>query len=495
MRVLAAIRLSRDQDTSTSVERQREQINDWARLKGAEVVAESVDTDVSGKVSPFTRPELGPFLRAPLVDTWDCLAFAKLDRVTRDVGDWDRLTKWSKEHGKHLVSIAEGLDLTTSAGRGMASVTAVFAQMERERIADRCRESAAKLIETGRWRGGRTPYGYQPVRCGDGYTLVQHPAQAAVSTTMADMAIDGQSNGRISSWLTREHVPTPKGGYAWTPASVRLVLCNPALAGFGSRVVGGKRGADGKRSKRVRVLVRDPDGNEVMITAEPILSRERWAELQAAMDSRGQHRRERVGGHMLLRVAYCGLHQSLRGGSRSWSPLYGSARKDRPSWYHCQVCGYGAAMDKLELIVERSMLQAIGASFMPRLVAIPGEDHTAELHTVEARIAEIEDLVSRNELPVASAARMLSVAEAERERLAALPQREPRVEYEPTSVRVSAHWETLNRDQRGQFYRQWGITAIADRRGVIVRMPWEGIHDDSAAKIAAAFGLTPGSKS
>jgi hypothetical protein len=111
---------------------------------------------------------------------------------------------------------------------------------------------------------------------------------------------------------------------------------------------------------------------------------------------------------------------------------------------------------------------------------------------VEARIAEIEQLVSDGSLPVASAARMLASAESERERLAALPQRDARAEYQPTAQTVSAHWATLDRGERGQFYRDWQITCYADAAGVVVRMPWESAGtDDSAERIARAFGLVP----
>ena len=45
-----------------------------------------------------------------------------------------------------------------------------------------------------------------------------------------------------------------------------------------------------------------------MITSEPVLTDERWRQLQAALDSRGQKRApRRLGSHQLLRVAYCGV--------------------------------------------------------------------------------------------------------------------------------------------------------------------------------------------
>jgi DNA invertase Pin-like site-specific DNA recombinase len=491
-RVLAGIRLSRDQDASTSVERQRDQASMWARMTGAEVVAEAVDTDVSGNVPAMEREKLGPYFRAPLLDTWDVLVVAKLDRLTRNVSDFCALITWAEEHRKTIVSIAESFDLSTPAGRMVAKIMATFAEFERERIGERMRESMAKLATLGRWRGGKAPYPYVGVKAsGDGWTLVQDPERAAVANGMVDDAIAGQSNGKIADRLNAEKIPTARGGYEWTPENVRVMLHNPALAGYSV--------AHGE-------IVRDADGAEVMVTAEPLLSRERWNELQAAMTSRGQHHRERVGGHQLLRVAYCRNCSPERGkhshgpqerciSKTCRVPLYGALRqgRTRKDLYRCGRCGYATGMEELEIVLERFVLGRIGGKPMPKLVTIPGEDHTAELHTVEARIAEIEALVDSGSLPVASAARMLASAETERERLAALPQREARVEYVATSQTVSEHWDTLTHEQRGQFYRDWEFTCFADTKGVAFRMPWDALGSDSdqAARIAKAFGMAP----
>src|SRR5215208_201302 len=83
LRVLGRVRLSRDTDASTSVERQREHIEDWARRHDSEIVGWAEDVDVSVKVDPFKTPDLGPWLRLPKMIEWDVLVAWKLDRVSR----------------------------------------------------------------------------------------------------------------------------------------------------------------------------------------------------------------------------------------------------------------------------------------------------------------------------------------------------------------------------------------------------------------------------
>jgi hypothetical protein len=58
MRWIGAIRLSSVTDVTTSPERQRLSINQWA-ARGDDVMAWADDLDVSGAVSSFARPQLG----------------------------------------------------------------------------------------------------------------------------------------------------------------------------------------------------------------------------------------------------------------------------------------------------------------------------------------------------------------------------------------------------------------------------------------------------
>src|SRR5579859_5316793 len=138
MRILGAARLSHDTDESTSIARQREQIELTTRARGDTLVHITEDTDVSGAVAPDRRPELGPWLTDPsLVGQWDVLMVAKLDRLTRSSQDFARLVEWCQDHGKTLVSISESIDLGTAAGRLAVDIFVRFAQYERERMSER----------------------------------------------------------------------------------------------------------------------------------------------------------------------------------------------------------------------------------------------------------------------------------------------------------------------------------------------------------------------
>src|SRR5713101_4195539 len=106
MRLLDVVRLSRDTDESTSPERQHESNRYMARARGDRIVASIEDLDVSGSVSPFERPKLGPWLTDPAkIEQWDGIVVAKIDRLTRSLYDFADLVRWCNTHSKTLISV------------------------------------------------------------------------------------------------------------------------------------------------------------------------------------------------------------------------------------------------------------------------------------------------------------------------------------------------------------------------------------------------------
>lgn len=101
-------------------------ITSWATYRtqatGKEhhIVKITEDPDVSGALSPFDRPGLGPYLRKPLLNTWQVLVVPRLDRLTRSLDDFQEIWKLLETEGKALVSIGEQMDFGTEHGILMA---------------------------------------------------------------------------------------------------------------------------------------------------------------------------------------------------------------------------------------------------------------------------------------------------------------------------------------------------------------------------------------
>jgi DNA invertase Pin-like site-specific DNA recombinase len=151
------------------------------------------------------RPALREALAA--LDRGDAstLVVAKLDRLTRSVRDAADMLDRSARRGWALVALDLGVDTTSPAGEAMASVMAVFAQLERRLIGQRTRDALAMKKQQG-------------VRLGRPRSL-----PSAIVDRVVSARDSGAGWSAIARSLNDEKVPTAQGGVQWWPATVRAV--------------------------------------------------------------------------------------------------------------------------------------------------------------------------------------------------------------------------------------------------------------------------------
>ena len=87
----------------------------------------------------------------------------RLDRVSRNVGDFCNLINELEKYNVGFISIREDFDTTSPMGKAMMLICSVFAQLERDTIAERIRDNMMELAKTGRWLGGTPPTGFKSV--------------------------------------------------------------------------------------------------------------------------------------------------------------------------------------------------------------------------------------------------------------------------------------------------------------------------------------------
>ena len=115
------------------------------------------------------RPNFQRMMKDELKYHADILVCYRLDRISRNISDFSSLMEELKKYNTDFVSIKEQFDTKTPMGRAMMYIASVFAQLEREVIAERIRDNMHELAKTGRWLGGLTPTGFTAER----YDLVQ----------------------------------------------------------------------------------------------------------------------------------------------------------------------------------------------------------------------------------------------------------------------------------------------------------------------------------
>ena len=226
-------------------------------------------------------------------------------------------------------------------------------------------------------------------------------------------------------------------------------------------------------------VVRDDDGQPVMFTDDPILTEDEWHQLQAALKSRSKPAGARVGGKMLLRVAYCrqcSVECDHEAPCREHDvPLYGQAMKGRAyGYYRCLKCGFTKRTDAVEDMVERYLLKEAGTRPVKRRMLKPGDDHSVAIRKVERDIEKLRDV---SQSPAVKAA--IAEQESELAKLRVMPHERDRIILEPTGQTVAEHWASLDGEGKGKYLRDWRVVSYADREGITVRLGWLAVDSDA----------------
>lgn len=107
------------------------------------------------------RPNFQRMLEDCRYGLFDAIICYRLDRVSRNIADFSKLIRELEYLNIKFVSIKEQFDTSTPMGRAMMNIAAVFAQLERETIAERVRDNMLELAKSGRWLGGVAPTGFE----------------------------------------------------------------------------------------------------------------------------------------------------------------------------------------------------------------------------------------------------------------------------------------------------------------------------------------------
>ncbi len=466
MRLLPCIRLSVLDDESTSPERQFGKIETFAQLgdhKLVPITEADYDLDISGAVSPFDRPGLGPWLRDERLDEWDAICVARLDRLTRSLFDFVNLVSWLEARGKTLLCIDPMLDLTTPAGRAFASITATFAQFERETIAARVRDAYDKLIRDGQYAGGQVPFGYRPVKLAKGWGYEPDPEYAPVVAELFARYAGYESLGSVTRWLNDIGVPTPwnatrkRNGKPlketmWKATSVRKILASPAVLGATVTTTG--------------ELVRDKDGVVVYRAAE-LVSRDVYERVQARL--RANPVSAKVNAWPLTQVAFC---------ANCKAPMYGTTAKYGDKAYRYYGCVHSihrdglctarrVNADDLESELSCELLSLVGSYEVMERRLTPGRDYSEDIARVAEQIGhlymeiQVESLSGQD---VSGKQATLKRAQDELARLHSLSPAKAGMKPAKTGVTFRTKWEALDDSGRNEFLRSAGVRAVVSRK-------------------------------
>ena len=108
----------------------------------------------------LVRPALQQLLEDMAKGLIDIIVVYKIDRLTRSLADFAKLTEVLDKHEVSFVAVTQQFNTSTSMGRLTLNVLLSFAQFEREVAGERIRDKIAASKRRGMWMGGVVPIGY-----------------------------------------------------------------------------------------------------------------------------------------------------------------------------------------------------------------------------------------------------------------------------------------------------------------------------------------------
>ena len=141
-----------------SVENQIEMCREYIASRFAEDAEREIriyeDEGFSAKNTD--RPQFQKMLRDLREIRPEYIVCYRLDRISRSVSDFSALIETLNQNGISFICIKEEFDTSRPMGKAMMYIASVFAQLERETIAERVQDNMLMLSYTGRWLGGKT---------------------------------------------------------------------------------------------------------------------------------------------------------------------------------------------------------------------------------------------------------------------------------------------------------------------------------------------------
>ncbi|MDP4143234.1 MAG: recombinase family protein [Bacillota bacterium] len=210
-----------------SVENQIQICKDYGRNLGVTEYLIYEDEGFSGKNT--ARPEFQKMLEDAKKKKFDTLICYRLDRISRNIADFSAFMERLEKLKINFVSVREQFDTSTPMGRAMLYIASVFAQLERETIAERVKDNMLELAKTGRWLGGNPPLGFQAVKTvekGKPVTYLQIiPEEIELVKLIFDKYLEYKSIYKVVKYLVTKNIGIEYR--KWGVHPVRRVLTAP----------------------------------------------------------------------------------------------------------------------------------------------------------------------------------------------------------------------------------------------------------------------------
>ena len=211
-----------------SINAQKDKLTKYAEVNDWEVVDYYVDDGISGK-NLTERSEVTRLINDVKAKKIENVLVYKLDRLTRSVKDLIYLIELFDQYNCTFNSQTEKIDTSNAVGRMFVKIIGIFAEFERENLAERVTLGYEQKTKEGNYTNCNGVFGYDYL-IGKGKLKV-NTLEAKYVKKIYEWYLNGDSMLKIAKKLKDFDVPTKRGGH-WNQSTVSSILNNPLYIGY-----------------------------------------------------------------------------------------------------------------------------------------------------------------------------------------------------------------------------------------------------------------------
>ena len=249
-----------------SIHAQKDKLTKYAEVSDYNIVDYYIDDGISGK-NLNERPEVTRLINDVKSGKINNVLVYKLDRLTRSVKDLIYLIELFDKYNCTFNSQTEKIDTSNAVGRMFVKIIGIFAEFERENLAERVTFGYEQKTKEGNYTNCNGVFGYDYI-VGEGRLEVNRE-EASYVEKIFEWYLEGNSMLEISRRLEKLGVPTKRGGL-WRQSTIHSILTNPLYIGK-VRYSVGKKNCFEVESKNIEPII----DNELFFKVEKLLDRKR----------------------------------------------------------------------------------------------------------------------------------------------------------------------------------------------------------------------------
>ena len=335
------------------------------------------------------RPKFQEMLSDIKLKKFDTLICYRLDRISRNVADFSSTLELLQDNNIDFISIKEQFDTSTPMGRAMVYISSVFAQLERETIAERVRDNMLQLAKTGRWLGGQEPFGFKSEKIiyidenfNERSLMKLSPVkdELEVVKLIFDKYLETNSITQVTNYL-QDNLYKGKNGGDWGTTQVKKILSSAIyvisteethnyLKSLGINVYGEPNGNGYLSYNKTRKMIFDRDITEWIYAVakhKGVIDSKTWLTVQSILEKNKHKKIKRTATGTnntalltgILKCSKCGSNMIIKQGHKSKTEegkrydYYVCSKKDNSRGRKCDNKNVRA--DRLDSIVLREL--------------------------------------------------------------------------------------------------------------------------------------------